>query len=152
MEMFLVFLLLMGPQEDGLENWADGPERIILSKEERTTWRRLRTQDERQAFVSAFWAARDPNPGTPENEYQENFERRVAEANQLFGGEGAYEGWRTERGRIHILLGAPVSRAQFKGYGQLRPIELWLYAAPREYPQLPPFFNVLFYQRDENGI
>jgi GWxTD domain-containing protein len=151
MKALLVFLFLLGPQEDTLKNWANGPEGIILSKQERTAWRQLGTDEERRAFISAFWAARDPGAGAAENEYRQNFEARVAEANRLFGGEGSHDGWQTERGRFYVLLGKPLSRIPFKGYGQLRPMELWLYAAPRQYPQLPPFFNLLFYQRDETG-
>jgi len=154
----LLLLLLQAPSfagqsaEKGLsKNWANGPVSIVLSEAEKKTWSQLRTDAERQAFADQFWASRDPNPETRINEYRDEFERRVEGANTLFGGESAGEGWRSERGRFYVLLGAPASRAQFKGYGQLRPIELWFYSGKTEYPQLPAFFYLMFYQRDEIG-
>ena len=32
----------------------------------------------RSEFVTAFWKARDPRPETVENEFREEFEKRVA--------------------------------------------------------------------------
>jgi len=143
--------LLMTPVKDALKQWADGPVGIILSQTERKTWSRLRTDEERENFIRRFWAIRDANPDTPVNEYQQNFEKRVADADRLFSGSISNDGWQTERGRYYILLGPPASRAQFKGYGQIRPIELWFYSGTKDYPQLPPFFHLLFFQRDEIG-
>jgi GWxTD domain-containing protein len=151
MKSLILLIALLGASENGLKDWAEGPEGIILSQPERNTWRQLRTDAERETFIASFWALRDPSPGTAVNEFRRNFEKRVAEADQLFTDENAREGWRTERGRFYILLGPPGSRAQFKGHGQLRSMELWMYTGMREYPQLPPFFNLLFYQRDEVG-
>jgi len=67
---------------------------------------RKATQEEKKRLFQAFWKKRDPTPGTPENELQEEYYTRVAEANQRFS-EGTTAGWRTDRGRIYILYGPP---------------------------------------------
>ena len=51
-----------------------------------------------------FWRQRDPTPGTPDNELQQSFYQRLAEANRRFreGGAAEIPGWRTDRGKILI--------------------------------------------------
>src|SRR5262249_8039360 len=59
-------------------DWADGPVRFLLSPAEKKQWAELKDSVARSEFVNKFWAARDPTPGTPENESRKEFERRVA--------------------------------------------------------------------------
>ena len=141
MSASLACLLMLLMAVPGLKEWADGPAGIVLSSVEKKTWSRLQTDQERQTFINQFWRGRDRG----------EFEKRVSEADRLFGGETAYDGWQTERGRTYVLLGAPASRAQFKGHGRIRPAELWFYSGKTQYSQLPSFFYLLFYQRDEIG-
>ncbi len=89
-----------------LEDWPKGPIRYILTKEEEREFRRLRTDNERVAFIERFWARRDPSPRTYENEYRQMFWARVREANEKFR-DSAGPGWRTDRGKIYILHGPP---------------------------------------------
>jgi GWxTD domain-containing protein len=147
----LLCLLLLGTSATSLKSWTDGPVSIVISDVERKAFAQLKTDSERQQFIDYFWASRDSNPETRSNEYKAEFDRRVEMADQLFGGDSGMEGWRTERGRIYVLLGPPSSRAQFKTYSELRPVELWFYSGRKEYPQLPPFFYLMFFQRDEVG-
>jgi GWxTD domain-containing protein len=139
-------------EQKELREWAKGPVQYIMSDSERTAWKQLKTDEERQRFIEQFWRLRNPRPSpyTSQNEYKEEFYRRVSYANDHFGGDVSGEGWRTERGKYYILLGPPQSRAPFKGYGQLYPMELWFYSS-RGLPNLPPFFYLLFYQRDDVG-
>jgi GWxTD domain-containing protein len=53
-----------------------------------------------------FYAATDPNTGTPENEALNQYFSRITAANQRFKDEGV-PGWRTDRGEVFITLGAP---------------------------------------------
>src|SRR5258706_13152980 len=66
------------------KEWAKGPVRWILTDSEEKDWKKLRTDDERAAFVKAFWDRRDPTPGTPVNEYQVIFWKKVEEADKPF--------------------------------------------------------------------
>ncbi|MFP4460129.1 MAG: GWxTD domain-containing protein [Candidatus Zixiibacteriota bacterium] len=60
---------------------------------------------ERDSLIEEFWAKRDPNPSTKENEFKEEFLRRVRYANDHFS--GWKPGYKTDRGRIYIEYGPP---------------------------------------------
>jgi GWxTD domain-containing protein len=88
------------------ERWAAGPIRFLLTRSEKITWERISEPVERAEFVTSFWQTRDPNPVTPENELQEEFEKRVAFADARFT-EGEKSGSETDRGMVFVLLGPP---------------------------------------------
>src|SRR5262249_61508013 len=67
----------------------------------------LSNDEERDQFIEAFWARRDPTPDTPENEYKEEHYRRIAYANEHF--PAGIPGWKTDRGRMYIMYGPPDS-------------------------------------------
>ncbi|MBN1271081.1 MAG: GWxTD domain-containing protein [Candidatus Aminicenantes bacterium] len=100
--------------------------RYIITKKERQVFLNL-PKSERQAFIEEFWVSRDPDPDTEENEYKEEYFKRMEEANRLFS-EGS-PGWLQDRGRFYILLGPPWERYTYpRGktfYG--KPEEIWLY-------------------------
>jgi len=85
--------------------WMDEEVRWIISDEERTAFKRLQTDDEKQAFIEQFWLRRDPTPDTEENEFKEEHYRRIAWANDRFA--SGIPGWKTDRGRIYIMYGPP---------------------------------------------
>jgi hypothetical protein len=58
--------------------WLDEEVRWIISDEERTAFKRLQTDDEKQAFIEQFWLRRDPTPDTEENEFKEDHYARIA--------------------------------------------------------------------------
>jgi GWxTD domain-containing protein len=129
--------------------WVEKDVAYLLSKEEREVFARLPTDADRDKFIEQFWLARDPTPGTPENEFKEEHYRRIEYANLYFSQQAATDGWRTDRGRVYILLGPPKQRDFHIGHTNLRPFEIWFYSSNT--PALPPFFYVLFYQRDNIG-
>lgn len=88
-------------------DWANGPAAFLMTKEESAAWRNLRTDDEARDFVALFWARRDPSPGTPRNEFREEFERRVAFADKNLQGGSAVAGSLTDQGKALILYGPP---------------------------------------------
>ena len=88
------------------EDWAEGPARYLLSPEEKTTFSQLSDPVSRSEFVSSFWKDRDPKPETVENEFREEFERRVAFADAHFA-QDEVRGSLTDRGMVFILLGPP---------------------------------------------
>jgi GWxTD domain-containing protein len=86
--------------------WRQGPVRYLLTRDEDARFRRLKSEDERRAFVVEFWAKRDPTPGTPKNEFKETYVRRLELVAATFPPpEG--RGWEEDRGRVTLLLGAP---------------------------------------------
>lgn len=95
-------------KKEASNDWIKGEVRYLITEDERQVYERLATQDERERFIEEFWHRRDPNPQTPENEFREEYYRRVAYANQNFGAGMA--GWLTDRGRIYVLYGPPNRR------------------------------------------
>ena len=59
----------------------------------------------RAAAWAKFWAARDPDPNTIENEALVQYLARVQHAIREFSQFGP--GWRSDRGRVYIRYGAP---------------------------------------------
>lgn len=112
------------------ERWREGPVRYLLSKDEDSSFRALATDEERARFVERFWMSRDPVPTTPENEYRTLFFRRVTEADRLFT-ESTTPGWKTDRGKIYILLGPPDDLDQSAFARERRPdVVVWTYRNP----------------------
>ncbi len=79
--------------------------RLIITKEEKDIFNHLPDRESRQEFIRDFWAKRDPDSDTEENEFKEEFFGRIEYANLHFR-EGI-PGWKTDRGRIFIYLGPP---------------------------------------------
>jgi GWxTD domain-containing protein len=93
-------------RDPDLKEWIDGPIRYIAQKAETREFRSLETDADRILYIERFWALRDPHPETMTNEYRQLFWERVREANSLFL-DSPHDGWRTDRGKIHILYGPP---------------------------------------------
>ena len=88
------------------EKWADGPVRGFLTAEDKREWAGLSDPATRSEFVTKFWAARDPKPETPENEFRQEFEKRVGFADKYFS-QDETRGSLTDRGLVFLLLGPP---------------------------------------------
>lgn len=129
--------------------WLNRDAAYIITKQERRTFLRLTSDEARDTFIKRFWAIRNPSPGSPVNTYKDEIYRRIAYADAHFSIGSGEEGWRTDRGRTYILLGPPQQIQKYLGAPNLRPIVIWFYSNSN--PALPPFFYVLFYQRDNIG-
>ena len=128
--------------------WLEEEVVYIIAETERQAFLRLEGEDLRDAFIEAFWERRDPNPTTAENEYREEHYARIAYANEFYGRDTGRAGWRTDRGRFHIVLGPPRTREDFSHSGALYPAELWFYNDPALRERgVPPFFYLLFFRR-----
>src|SRR5436190_5957391 len=104
------------------DKWLKEDVVYIITDEEKTTWKRLATAEERDQFIEQFWLRRDPSPDTPENEYKEEHYRRIAYANEHYA--SGIPGWKTDRGRIYISFGPPDENESHPSGGSYeRPIE-----------------------------
>lgn len=86
--------------------WRQGPVKYLLTRDEDAQFRKLKSDDERKAFIEQFWSRRDPSEGTAANEFKDLFSKRLAMADQRFGGGGG-EGWEDDRGKAVLLIGPP---------------------------------------------
>jgi len=74
-----------GPQkppeiEKKYQAWLKDEVNYLITDEEKKLFLSLQTDRERNAFISAFLARRDPVPLTPANEFKDEHYRRLAEA------------------------------------------------------------------------
>jgi GWxTD domain-containing protein len=147
--LILAAALASTPLSERHKAWLEEEAAYIITSREKDLFLKLPGEDDRERFIAAFWEARDPTPGTRRNEFKEEHGWRRREANRLFRGYGR-EGWKTERGRIFILLGAPRERKSLDRAGnRVWPIELWFYQLNE--PPLPGAFYLLFYRRGGVG-
>ena len=132
--------LLVGPYLDW--KYIDNYEVLsyIATSEEMDAFRKAKTRAEREQLWKEFWEKRDPTPGTPHNEYKETYLERVEYANVHF--RETQEGWRTDRGRIYILLGPPDEVESHPFELEYKPYEIWYYYSR----------NMVFIFVDEHGF
>lgn len=116
----------------------------IITAAERSVTRLLKTEEERQRFMESFWKARDPSPRTPVNEFRVEYQRR------LYYAKNYLKGIRSDRGRIHVLLGAPTEKTNFIGSQNLVECELWSYEGIDK-PGLFPYMALVFFRRHNVG-
>jgi GWxTD domain-containing protein len=91
--------------ETPYKKWLNEDVVYIITDEEKTAFRRLATDEEREQFIEQFWLRRDPTPDTEENEFKEEHYRRIAYANDHYA--SGIPGWKADRGRIYITYGPP---------------------------------------------
>ncbi len=94
---------LKGPYK----KWVDQDVHWIITDQELKAFKSLSNDEERDAFIEAFWQRRNPNPDSPENEFREEHYRRIEYANEHFA--AGKPGWKTDRGHMYIAYGKPDS-------------------------------------------
>ncbi|MFH2057257.1 MAG: GWxTD domain-containing protein [bacterium] len=77
-----------------------------------------------------LWKAKDPTPGSAQNELRDEYYRRIRYANQYFHAINR-EGWQTDRGMVYIKYGEPdqVDRHPFEL--ERKPYQIWYYYSQR---------------------
>ncbi len=111
----------------------------IITSEERKLFLDLPAA-EREPFKQEFWARRDPDPSTEENEFQITYEERLESADDLFRSEPR-PGYMTDRGRIYVLFGPPQYRTTDTQMGGSVRQEIWYYGN----------FPIVFVDEDGTG-
>ncbi len=108
--------------------WLNEDVAYIITDPERAAFKHLQTNGEREQFIAQFWQRRDPTPGTPENEFQEEHYRRIQYANDNFRSPSV-PGWKTDRGRIYIMFGPPDEREEHPNGNATTPypLDIWKY-------------------------
>jgi GWxTD domain-containing protein len=110
------------------KKWLDEVRPLMLPDEEKT-FRDLKDKSDRLEFQKIFWARRDPDLDTPDNEFQASYNSTRAEVERQFK-VGGLPGSATDCGRVYLLLGKPDDMKSDKQVGDaptLRPAEVWTY-------------------------
>ena len=132
------------------QTWLTKEVVYIIAPKEKEVFLLLTSDLERDSFIKSFWKQRDPNPYTPENEFETEHARRIAYANNFFGKDSPGPGWRTDQGRVYIQLGAPKSIEKMENETGVYPMVVWYYQGLSE-SGLPSAFNVVFFQKGGAG-
>ncbi|MBE3125249.1 MAG: GWxTD domain-containing protein [Acidobacteria bacterium] len=154
--VFLVPALLLAGQKVPEKNlpdlYKDWLNLVVyhIQPVERDVFLQLTNSRDRDLFIETFWKQRDPTPGTPENEYRDELLKRFKYVNEFLGRATTREGWRTDMGRIHMVLGPPASIERFDATIGLVPCQSWSYYGDAR-KDLPPQYILLFYQRGGVG-
>ncbi len=131
--------------EPRYRHWLNEEVNYIIDSSERKQFLALTSDPQRDNFIEAFWRVRNPDPESPANTYKEEHYRRLAYANEHFGSIVRQDGWRSEMGRMYIILGPPKQIVSYLSARNVRPMQIWFYQSPSL--ALPPYFNLIFYKR-----
>lgn len=132
------------------KEWLTEEVVYIITKKEKEIFLQLQTDRERDIFIEAFWKQRDPTPGTPENEFKTEHFRRIKYANEKFGKDSPGAGWKSDMGRIYIILGEPKDITRYDNQSDIYPLHVWFYEGMAEFG-LPNAFYVVFFKKYSAG-
>ena len=130
------------------KDWYQGPVRYIITHAEVKAYKSMETEVDRQNFIDWFWQRRDMEPATPENEFRARYQQRVFDANRMFG-DTAKPGWKTDMGKIYILVGPPDEINKDLMAKSHRGMVFWTYRRP-PFPDLASN-TVIAFARDKSG-
>lgn len=99
--------------------------RYFAKSEELDYIREPEDEDQRRARFEEFWERHNPTPGAKTNAAMIEYYNRVAVANQQYGHYIA--GWKTDRGMVYILYGAPDYIDRHPLDTESKPYEVWEY-------------------------
>ncbi len=97
----------------------------IASQSELDHIRDAKTKEEETKRYIEFWKKKDPSPSTEENEVFNEYYRRIQYANEHFS--HYVKGWKTDRGMVFIILGAPNNVDRHPFDVDSKPYEIWQY-------------------------
>ncbi len=153
--LILTLILYAAPQvkekdlPEKYQEWLKFTRYIMLSQE-KDVFLELTSNRDRDIFIKTFWKQRDPTPGTPQNENKDEHEKRFLYANEYFRRGTPREGWMTDMGRMHIILGPPRGTEKFEGIPGIYPCQVWSYYGDKK-KGLPTSFTLIFFQRHGFG-
>lgn len=125
--------------------WLEEDAAYLIGPKEKEVFLSLTTDRERDLFIEAFWKQRNPDPENEKNAFREEHYRRMAYANQHFGRGSTLPGWKTDRGRIHIILGPPRQDFTYDQSLDIVPVQVWFYQGFAKFG-LPDSFSCVFYK------
>ena len=111
--------------ENDVEEWGNGPVSYLFLPEELEEWKELETDEERREFIQWFWGRRDDDLRDSRHLFKEGFYTRVAHTNRRFS--EFPRGWRSDRGRVWIILGSPDSATTDFATDFSAELEIWTY-------------------------
>jgi GWxTD domain-containing protein len=139
--------------------WLKEEVALLITEEEEKEFMNLMSDKEKERFMEIFWAKRDPTPRTKENEFKEEWYRRLEYVQKNFT-QGPEKGWHCDMGKVYMFLGPPArvrsvqprKQIEDSGADQMEPsATIWVKESYQEwiYPPMPDLglegpFSVIF--------
>ncbi len=100
--------------------------KYIATEQEKSQYDKLDSLSAKREFMYNFWKKRDATPDTPENEYKEDYLKRVEYARTKFT-EFQKHGALTDRGRVYLIYGEPDEIEYRHNQVDTKPYQVWYY-------------------------
>ncbi len=102
-----------------------GPMKYYAINKEIRRYRKSDIEGKRN-IISKFWIRRDPDPSTPINESQVEFQQRLQYVDGQFS-TPRRKGWKTDLGRVFLIYGAPSEIERYPSSIEAKPYQIWHY-------------------------
>ena len=121
---------------------------FFVTGKEKKEFKKLKTDEARDEFIANFWQIRDTNPDTPENEYKNLIDQRIADIEEeMFALRGflfsSNRGLKGDPAQVYLYYGSPTSVTLLINGRSYVDIMLWIYADENNLEK----FRFLFYKR-----
>lgn len=103
--------------------------KYVITKDEKKALMVVPDSERTIAFES-WWKTKDPTPTTTENEFREEYYRRIRYTDQYYSTINR-EGWQTDRGSIYIRWGEPDQIDRYPFELGKKPYQIWYYYSQR---------------------
>ncbi|MEW5701944.1 MAG: GWxTD domain-containing protein [Candidatus Zixiibacteriota bacterium] len=113
------------------DNWEEAVDMLVhIAGADELKKLRNTPPDQREAAFTAFWKSKDPTPETEENEWEEEYYRRIRFADLRFS-TPLRRGWKTDFGMVYVRYGEPdeIERHPFERGS--KPYQIWYYYGQR---------------------
>lgn len=101
--------------------------KYIATPTERELFAELMDLKAKQKFMHRFWATRDPDKETPENERLVQYRKSINYANINYSNPRIKEGWRTDMGRVLCKYGFPTTIDRGNVVAESKAYQTWHY-------------------------
>lgn len=100
--------------------------KYVASNAELAQYNKLESVEAKREFLFQFWKKRDQDLSTPENEFYNDYMKRVRICEEKFGTINR-SGVKTDRGRVYIIYGEPDEIDRYPNDIDKKPYEIWQY-------------------------
>lgn len=102
-----------------------GPLKYFATDKERRIFRKSNEEGKRN-IIKHFWDNRDPDPTTPVNEAEFEYQQRLKYVTEQFTTQQR-KGWQSDMGRIYLIYGKPSEIERFPSSLETKPYQIWHY-------------------------
>ncbi len=100
--------------------------RYIATSREIEQYKKLDSINTKRDFLYRFWKARDLEPETEKFEFKDKYFAGIEYCNNKYGTFNK-KGYKTDRGRVYLLLGEPDQVDMYPNETNMKPYEIWYY-------------------------